>query len=647
MSRVRYKPLFLFVVALILPSVVIVVLGWRNFAQERELAEKRLMDAEKHATAEIRQRVLERLERIKLQEIVEAPTFSDPAVVLIGWVDRDRLLLPWDIEPANRARQSVDNAEASRKIDEAERAELVDKRFDQAAGLYRESIEAARASGNSIQVVKARLGLARTLAQSGGDAEALSIYRDVLRLPAKTVDSNGIPFASLAAKRLVDMHGADREVLDRMASELESPNALTPSWNYVLKVILQTLTKSSDSEVSRDAERALAQLSARERYLEQAVAFKSDFLNLHLTPNDWRLYSPPGSSGDDAWLVGMTLAKSETKPLVIAVRAGDIFKSVQSDRLLSGAGLDFELTAGGKSGEPLGENLPGLRVTFRVPADADANPGLNLKGSFYVLSLLVVVGVTFLGGCLLLRDTRREVRMAEMRSQFVSSVSHELKTPLTSIRMFAETLQMNEETGPQMRAEYLDTIVNETERLTRLLNNVLDFSRMERGQKNYHMELAPLPEVLDAAVRTMQFPLAQQGFNLHVKVDGVIPPLHVDRDAIEQAVLNLLSNAIKYAGQSRDIELRLCSQNGSALVQVTDHGIGIPADEQRRIFEKFYRVPTPENRAISGTGLGLALVAHVAEAHGGSVEVESKPEGGSTFSIRLPLNRNLKGMEAS
>ena len=323
MNRVRYKPIFLFVVALVLPSVVIAVLGVRNFAQERELAEKRLTDAEKHATAEIRQRVLERLERTKLQEIAEAPAFTDPAVVLVAWLDRDRLLLPWDLEPnANRSRQTVEDAAVALKIDEAERAELIEKRYDTAAGLYQESIEAARTSGHSIQLVKARLGLARTLSQSGRQPEAVSIYRDLLKLPSIEVDPNGIPFASLAAKRLVDMHAADREVLNRMARELEFPGALTPSWNYVLKVILQTLAKSSDHAVSRDAEQALEQLSAREQYLEQAVRFKSEFPNLHATPNDWRLYGPAGSPGDDTWLVGMTVAKPENKPLVIAVQIG-------------------------------------------------------------------------------------------------------------------------------------------------------------------------------------------------------------------------------------------------------------------------------------------------------------------------------------
>ena len=165
---------------------------------------------------------------------------------------------------------------------------------------------------------------------------------------------------------------------------------------------------------------------------------------------------------------------------MIAVRAEDVFKEIESR---SDSELRFDIAAGDVGGEPLGENLPGLRLSFRPAGYEGATTRLDAQVSPYVFALPFVVGLTLFGGYFLWRDTRRESRMAELRSQFVSSVSHELKTPLTSIRMFAETLQMNDSTPPETRAEYLDTIVNETERLTRLLNNVLDFSRIERGQK--------------------------------------------------------------------------------------------------------------------------------------------------------------------
>jgi signal transduction histidine kinase len=250
---------------------------------------------------------------------------------------------------------------------------------------------------------------------------------------------------------------------------------------------------------------------------------------------------------------------------------------------------------------------------------------------------LLVLSITLFAAYLLWRDVRREVRLAEMRSQFVSSVSHELKTPLTAIRMFAETLGMGRATDTQTQSEYLETIVNETQRLTRLLNNVLDFSKIEQGKRIYRLEPTCLAEVVQAAARTLQYPLAQQGFQLRVEIENGLPAVRVDADAIEQAILNLLTNAMKYSGESREIDLRLHLQGGRAVIAVRDKGIGIPRKEQSRIFEKFYRAPTPENLHVPGTGLGLTLVEHIAKAHGGHVEVQSEPGKGSAFSIHLPL----------
>ena len=135
----------------------------------------------------------------------------------------------------------------------------------------------------------------------------------------------------------------------------------------------------------------------------------------------------------------------------------------------------------------------------------------------------------------------------------------------------------------------------------------------------------------------MQYQLAAQGFNLQMDIDETVPPVRGDRDALEQAVLNLLTNAMKYSGQSRDIELRLFPQNGHASIAVADHGIGIAADDQPRIFDRFYRASVPENQSIAGTGLGLALVDHIVRGHGGRIDVESRPGAGSTFSIHLPI----------
>jgi signal transduction histidine kinase len=205
--------------------------------------------------------------------------------------------------------------------------------------------------------------------------------------------------------------------------------------------------------------------------------------------------------------------------------------------------------------------------------------------------------------------------------------------------MFAETLAMGRSRDERTRNEYLETIVNECERLARLVDNVLDFSKIEQGKKIYRLRPVRLEDVASSAVRAMQFPLAQQGFQLHVSVAEDLPELQADGDAIQQAILNLLTNAMKYSGDSREIDLRLCARNGDAVIEVVDRGLGMAPEEQKHIFEKFYRVPSHESRLIAGTGLGLTLVAHIAQAHGGCVEVESAVGCGSTFCVKIPIKQ--------
>jgi signal transduction histidine kinase len=146
-----------------------------------------------------------------------------------------------------------------------------------------------------------------------------------------------------------------------------------------------------------------------------------------------------------------------------------------------------------------------------------------------------------------------------------------------------------------------------------------------------------LSATLDAAARALSYPLAQHGFELHVDMAEDVPEMNADADALEQAVLNLLTNAMKYSGDSRRIELRLARRGAEVVVEVTDYGVGIAPDQQAHIFEKYYRVPAPENQSIPGTGLGLTLVEQIAKAHGGRVAVESVPGQGSTFAIHLPI----------
>ena len=251
--------------------------------------------------------------------------------------------------------------------------------------------------------------------------------------------------------------------------------------------------------------------------------------------------------------------------------------------------------------------------------------------------LLVVIAA---GLAATYRLVRRETETARLKAEFVANVSHDLKTPLSLIRVFGETLEMGRVSDEATRQEYYRVITHESERLSRLIENVLDFSRIEGGRRTY--DLVPVSGGADRAryaSRAFAYVLGQQGFKVDVAVPPGLPEVPMDADAVSQALANLIDNAIKYSEARKVLTVTATLRDGGLALTVGDEGIGIAREEQERIFDKFYRVGRSETQGRRGSGVGLALVRHVAEAHGGHVSVESRPGEGSRFTLWLPRSR--------
>jgi signal transduction histidine kinase len=288
----------------------------------------------------------------------------------------------------------------------------------------------------------------------------------------------------------------------------------------------------------------------------------------------------------------------------------------------------------------IGEALPHWEVAAYLldPGKlTQAARTLNLTLTVLIAALVLAIGI---GSWLIVSDLNRQLTLARQKTDFVSNVSHELKTPLTSIRMFSELLAEGRVHDPARQKSYLEIISSEASRLTRLINNVLDFGRMERGEKKYQFQPCDLVAVVRETVDAYRPHLEADGFRLECTLAQEPVPVHGDRDALAQILVNLLSNAEKYSGQKKEITVQLLCRAAPlpyAEVRVLDRGLGVPKGSEERIFEQFYRAHDALNSGIQGSGLGLTLARQIARAHGGEVAYEPRDGGGSCFSLRLPL----------
>jgi signal transduction histidine kinase len=293
----------------------------------------------------------------------------------------------------------------------------------------------------------------------------------------------------------------------------------------------------------------------------------------------------------------------------------------------------------------------GMALVFPMLSEADEILGFLVLGSkksggrFTVEDVDLLTTVSIQAGVAMKRialqqelllkqeEARRLEELSQLKSFFVSSVSHDLKTPLTSIKMFAELLRSNKKLAAKGAGDYLEIIEGEADRLTRLINNVLDFAKMERGVKEYHFSEVGVNEVVSTVLRSMAYQFKMGKFKVHMHISSRAYRIRADADALAEAVINLLSNAMKYSGERKELSVSTFCEKGYVGVSVKDCGIGIPEDKLENIFNPFYRVDDKQTQRVGGVGLGLSIVKHVIDAHGGKIEVSSSPGEGSTFTL--------------
>jgi signal transduction histidine kinase len=299
------------------------------------------------------------------------------------------------------------------------------------------------------------------------------------------------------------------------------------------------------------------------------------------------------------------------------------------------------------------ENSPSGSVTVRINFEGGFPPWfvdlyqndpdlfetfLFSRRGIYFYVFILLAGIILFGLILTNRTIAHELELSKMKSDFVSTISHEFKSPLSSIRQLAEMLQSGRVPSEDRRQEYYDVLVEQSERLTLLIDNILDFAKIEEGRKVFNFQIINIGALLQEMVSVIQDQVRYKDFVIQLEIGKSLPALKADRESLIQAITNLIDNAIKYSGEARIIVVRAFGEEKYLIITVKDFGIGIKKEEIDKIFERFYRGGDELTRTIKGSGLGLTLVKQIVEAHHGEITVESSPDRGSTFTVRIPLD---------
>jgi signal transduction histidine kinase len=336
-------------------------------------------------------------------------------------------------------------------------------------------------------------------------------------------------------------------------------------------------------------------------------------------------------------VAGVVLDPARTQKAMTEIGTLAVKRHIPDDPMALRIGEQFPKMSGGGPfiTQPLGFVFTNWRAGVRdLCASPEEIAAYNFRNNVLWTGGAFIVLLGAIG--LALAAVARQMRLSQMKSDFVSNVSHELRTPLSSIRVFGEYMRLGRVEKPEKVREYGEYIEAESRRLTQLINNILDFSKIESAEKKYRFCATDVVTLVEQTVGAFAMPLREEGVTIAFRAPSARPILQLDKDALAQVLVNLLDNAVKYSGDRREIDVAV-DVGRDVRVAIRDRGIGIAPSDQKKIFEKFYRVGSGLVHDVKGSGLGLSIVQHVVRAHGGRVEVASVPGEGSTFTIVLPL----------
>jgi signal transduction histidine kinase len=699
--RKQKKLILIFFLTIFLPALTLSIFGVRAIRNERFRLAKQEENEGRRAARFIRAHVQSKIEAVAstlegtardpayigkdhtaIHDLAEKRLAADPLIGQAVLLYRNEealfplLLLPPGRKPADSSKAG-DTTLAAR-IRRAEAFEFVDKNFGAAAALYGQL--ATRASGRNLQA-EMLTGQARCLQKAADYKEAVNVYARIASGYPDSLTPSGLPLGLLARLQAVeclersgDCQGAAKCAFDTYRELLMKPSALSEDQ---FKTYISLVGEAIDAMLSGE-NRAQLPEEFRKEYADlknlQSSRMKEweavGLLKKEVIPELSRRLAQSEAYGQDPYRFSRNIEGKDILLLAAWIpdrtgegTAGIVGVQLNSDHLWQGvlpealgnAQLNdgMEVILADLAGRPVSgeknistdlplvteyfeDNFPPWKIElFQTPVKGLEI--LDLRRNYYFWTILTLVVVLAFGAFLIARTIGQEMEILKIKSDFVSSVSHEFKTPLTSIRALMERLVDGKVRDPGKMDQYFSIIAQDTDRLTRLVNNLLDFSKIEEGKKEYIFADTDIVRIATEQVEAFRKDQVQAGPAIRLEIAGEIPTVRADAEALSRALANLLGNAAKFTPAGRSVRVGLRSDGGNVILEVEDEGIGIHPDEIGKIFEKFFQGKNALDQTVKGTGLGLTLVKHIVEAHGGRIVVESRLGLGSRFSMAFPV----------
>jgi len=702
----RRRIVLLFVLGIVLPSALLGFLAFRGIQNDRALLEKERLEANRRIADRIIREVNEKISSVEtamtayianadrqksesdvaafvLEEFKSKHPMVEEIFVLrqLGTIDYPTVKL---LYRPNNSGHSVFPSPPSTKILNAQRLEFKEKDYPKALTAYQQALELA---GNAQSEGELLNAVARVQKKSGHLREAAATYEKMSRDYGGVIISDGIPLGLAAHLEIAAVLRDLKDGAGTVSALLKLyKSLLQPDWSLKkeqfdffsekVKQALEEFLASTGSgldlnSLSNDLEYLKMEEKQKREITDRAIAFQAGAVPV--------LEVKIPGNGDEAEgnalrldieIGGYSYLVSIPKPEDLERRQdtwGVLFDAERfMDNILKPTLLrhvsseDISWVVKDHDGNYVQalNRTPSGSITVRTdfvsrfpnwtlelyqqPSDL-LKTYFGSRRSIYSYMFLLIGGILVFGLVLTIRTVSHELELAKIKSDLVSTISHEFKSPLAAIRQLAEMLHLGRLPSEERRQKYYDILLEQSERLSLLIDNVLNLARIEEGRKEFFFEETDLGILVQEIVSSMREQVGHEGFEINFEVGEKSVTTQVDHESLSQVLTNLLDNAVKYSGDSKKVLVRLSIEDAEAVITVCDSGIGIRKEEMDRIFERFYRCGDELTRTVRGTGLGLSLVKEIVHSHKGSVHAESEPGKGSTFSIRLPLSRTKEG----